>query len=195
MSELNICVLGDGYVKGVGDPDMTGWAGRLVKEACIEHGPINFYNLGIPNQTSVDIEARLSELEPRLPQGADNRLILSFGSSDTMLLDGKPTISNQMSVTALKNILIKTHRKYKILMIGPPPVYEPQRNARIKRVNSLYYGLCVKAHVPYIDLFSSMSDDIQYKRDLVKGGKVYPDRHGYDMIFDLIWNDRSWWFN
>lgn len=195
MSELNVCVLGDGIVKGVGDTEMLGWAGRLLKRTATDHGPINYYNLGIPGQSSVDVAERLSELEVRLPQGADNRLILSFGLNDTELLNGQPRQSNQHSLEALKNIILQTRTRYKMLMVGPVPVYEPQRNARLKRLNALFHDLCLKARVPYIDLFSALIDDIDYRRDLARHGKIYPSDSGYEKIYDLIWNDRSWWFN
>jgi lysophospholipase L1-like esterase len=194
-AELNICVLGDGFVTGVGDRDMRGWAGRLMLHTVQTLGPINFYNLGVPGENSVEIAARIGELSSRLPAGADNRLILSFGVDDTFMLDGKTMCSNQESVEALKQMLIQAKPHYKMLMVGPVPVYEPQRNNRIKRLDSLFHDLCVKARVPYIRLFPALTDDIDYRRDLVKNGKTYPSAIGYQKIFDLILNDRSWWFN
>lgn len=194
-SDLNICVLGDGFVKGVGDRELRGWAGRLMMETVREHGMINYYNLGIPDQSSVDIARRIGELTPRLPVGADNRLILSFGVEDTLLENGKPRQSNQESVAALKHILIKARPHHKMLMVGPAPVYDPQQNNRIKRLNALFHDLCIKARVPYISLIPALTDDVDYRRDLVKSGKKYPSHVGYEKIFDLIQNDRSWWFN
>ncbi|TCS43002.1 GDSL-type esterase/lipase family protein [Reinekea marinisedimentorum] len=194
-SELNICVLGDGFVKGVGDREMRGWAGRLMIETGRSLGPLNYYNLGIPGQSTAAVAERLNELAPRLPVGADNRLILSFGVEDTALEDGKPVLSNQQSVAALKQILLQTRPHYKMLMVGPPPVYDPQRNARIKRLNTLFHALCMKARVPYISIAPALQDDIDYRRDLVKNGKTYPSDIGYRKIYELILNDRSWWFN
>jgi lysophospholipase L1-like esterase len=195
QTELNICLLGDGFVKGIGDPNMRGWAGQLVLQTANELGPLTFYNLGIPGDTSEMVAGRLRELVPRLPKGNDNRLIICFGLSDTEQVDGKVRVSNQESVEALKQLILKTRSHCKLLMIGLPPVYDPQRNNRIRRLNSLYRELCQKAHVPFVDIYPALSEDVQYKRDLAKSDKVYPSELGYQKIFDLIWNDRSWWFN
>lgn len=195
MTDLNICVLGDGFVKGLGDPSLKGWAGRLIQSANQDHGPITYYNLGVPGETSEQVHARLREVVPRLPQGEDNRLILCFGLEDTVSEDGKAKLSNQASVEALKQIILKTRSRYKLLMVGLPPVYDPQRNSRIKRLNGLYRELSVKTHVPFVDIYGPLSEDVQYKRGLVRSDKILPGEVGYDIVFDLISNDRSWWFS
>lgn len=195
MTELNFCVLGDGFASGVGDPSMQGWSNRLMMATVKELGMVRFYNLGVEGETSPMVAARVNELVPRFPKGQDNRLILAFGLHDTELADGKPRVANQESLEALKQLILKTRPHFKMIMIGIPPVYEPQQNNRIKRLNGLYRELCQKARVPYIDIFSSLAEDVQYKRELAKGDKVFPADIGYQKVFELIWNDRAWWFN
>ncbi len=195
MTELNFCVLGDGFASGVGDPSMQGWSNRLMMATVKELGMVRFYNLGVEGETSPMVAARVNELAPRFPKGQDNRLILAFGLHDTELADGKPRVANQESLEALKQLILKTRPHFKMIMIGIPPVYEPQQNNRIKRLNGLYRELCQKARVPYIDIFSSLAEDVQYKRELAKGDKVFPADIGYQKVFELIWNDRAWWFN
>ncbi len=195
MTEINISVLGDSFVTGMGDPNMEGWFGPLKSATIKQLGPINFFNLGIPNQTSLEVCSRVRELVPRFPKGQDNRLILAFGLHDTETIDGKPAVANQESTEALKQLIIKTKPHFKLLMIGLPPVYEPQRNLRIKRLNGIYRDLCQKAHVPFVDIYPALAEDVQFKRELAKGDKVFPSISGYMKIFDLISNDRSWWFS
>ncbi|WP_196160055.1 GDSL-type esterase/lipase family protein [Reinekea sp. G2M2-21] len=195
MTELNFCVLGDGFASGVGDPSMQGWSNRLMMATVKELGMVRFYNLGVEGETSPMVAARVNELAPRFPKGQDNRLILAFGLHDTELVDGKPRVANQESLEALKQLILKTRPHFKMIMIGIPPVYEPQQNTRIKRLNGLHRELCQKARVPYIDIFSSLAEDVQYKRELAKGDKVFPADIGYQKVFELIWNDRAWWFN
>ncbi|MDX1342825.1 MAG: GDSL-type esterase/lipase family protein [Reinekea sp.] len=195
MTELNFCVLGDGFASGVGDPSMQGWSNRLMMATVKELGMVRYYNLGVEGETSPMVAARVNELAPRFPKGQDNRLILAFGLHDTELADGKPRVANQESLEALKQLILKTRPHFKMIMIGIPPVYEPQQNNRIKRLNGLYRELCQKARVPYIDIFSSLAEDVQYKRELAKGDKVFPADIGYQKVFELIWNDRAWWFN
>ena len=195
MTEINICVLGDGFVTGVGDPAMQGWYDPLKIATIKELGPVNFFNLGIPNQTSAEVCSRVRELVPRFPKGQDNRLIMAFGLQDTDMVEGKVTAANQESAEALKQLIVKTRPHFKLLMIGLPPVYDPQRNTRIKRLNGIYREFCQKAHVPFIDIYPALADDVHYKRELAKGDKVFPASLGYQKIYDLIWNDRSWWFS
>ncbi|MFT7289783.1 MAG: acyl-CoA thioesterase-1, partial [Reinekea sp.] len=195
MIDLNICALGDGFVKGLGEPDQLGWAGRLVQAAQSEHGPINYYNLGIPGETSPRVAQRIPELSVRLPKGADNRLIVCCGLMDTFQEAGLPGVTNLESVDALKSLLLQSRAHFKMLVIGLPPVYEPQRNARVKRLNGLMHDLCVKIRVPYIDLFSSLNDNVQYKRELLQGDRLHPGSDGYNRVFELIRNDRAWWFS
>lgn len=192
---LTLCVLGDGFVKGVGDGEVIGWSGRLVKASALEHGPITYYNLGVPNETTVEVARRVKELVPRMVKGADNRLILSFGVADTELVDDKPRLSSQESVEALTQLISQTRRHFKLIQVGLPPVYEPQRNNRVRRLNGLFRDLCSKAHVPFIDIYPALNEHTQYKRELAMGDKVHPSTEGYDKIADLILNDRQWWFS
>jgi lysophospholipase L1-like esterase len=193
-TEINICVLGDGFVKGVGDIKNQGWAGRLITDVTAGHGLVNYYNLGIPGENSLEVSMRVKELVPRMTKGADNRLILAFGVEDTAQVDGKSILSNQESIEALTQLISKTRRHFKILVIGLAPVHDPQRNNRIRRLNGFFREYCSKARVPYIDLYPSLSDNVEYKRTLTKGDKVHPQDKGYEKIYDLISNDRSWWF-
>jgi lysophospholipase L1-like esterase len=193
-TEINICVIGDGFVKGVGDSEYLGWSGRLIKDITAEHGMVNYYNLGIPGETSIMVAKRVKELVPRMTKGADNRLIMACGVEDTQVIEGKPAVSNQESIETLTQFIGQTRRHFKMIVVGLPPVYDPQRNSRIKRLNSLFRDLCSKARVPFVDIYPSLSENVEYKRALVKGDKVHPQNIGYEKIYDLISNDRSWWF-
>lgn len=195
MTDLNICVIGDAFVSGAGDKELLGWAGRLLQSANAEQGPINYFNLGVPGDTSLQTLKRLKEILPRFPVGHDNRLIIALGLTDTEMTEGKVRLGNQESVAALSQLLAKARSRCKLLMVSLPPVYEPQRNTRIKRLNALFQELCSKARVPFIDIYSALADDIQYRRELASLDRVLPGQAGYKKIADLIWNDRSWWFN
>lgn len=194
MTDLNICVLGDGLAKGVGAPGGKDWADRLIDQVRAEHGPVTFYNLGVPGQSSADVVRRLGELDPRLPVGDDNRLILAFGLVDAIGTATTEPLPAKTSLTHLREILAKVHSRYKLLMVGPPPVYDPGLNARVKRVNQIFREFCQKARVPYIDLHTPLMDDVQYRRELVHGDRIHPGERGHAKIFDLVGNDRSWWF-
>lgn len=194
LTDLNICVLGDGIASGEGDPEHRGWAGQLVDSVRAGHGPLNYYNLGIVGQNSEAVLGRLGELEPRMPLGADNRLILAFGLMDAVGVRDEDPLPAKTSWQNLTTLLKEVHGHYKPLLVGPPAVYDPAQNARLKRINGGFRELCSRARVPYIDLFTSLQDDIQYRRELNQGDRLHPGLFGHRKIFDLVSNDRSWWF-
>ena len=194
MTELNLCVLGDDLARGLPGSIDDCWATILVRQASADHGDINYYNLGIAGETSQQIILRLRELVPRMPKGQDNRLLIALGMNDTVP-DESHKVGASDSLQALKNLLIKTKNHMKICVVGLTPVYEPQRNLKVRRLNAQFKELCHKAHVPYIDLYSSLADDVQYKRDLARHDRVFPGKEGHRIIADRIWNDRAWWFN
>ncbi|MGK8554371.1 GDSL-type esterase/lipase family protein [Nocardia gipuzkoensis] len=83
--DLWVCFVGDSFVAGVGDERCLGWAGRLGAAAHAEGVPLTAYNLGVRRQTSAEILDRwLIECSPRLPEGVDARVVLSFGVNDAM---------------------------------------------------------------------------------------------------------------
>ncbi|MGX6512211.1 GDSL-type esterase/lipase family protein [Rhodococcus sp. SJ-2] len=87
---LRVCVFGDSFVAGVGDPAHRGWVGRVAERALAEL-PVDLtvYNLGIRRDTSSDVRARWpSEALARFSREYDNRMIVSFGVNDTTLQNG-----------------------------------------------------------------------------------------------------------
>ncbi len=194
LTSLNLCVFGDGIASGEGDPEHQGWAGLLVDSVREAHGPLNYYNLGIVGQTSAAVLGRMGELEPRMPVGADNRLILAFGLMDAVGASREGPLPAKTTWQNLATLLKAVHGHYKPLLVGPPPVYDPAQNVRLKRVNTGFRELCTRSRVPYIDLFTSLVDDVQYRRELNPGDRIHPGPIGHRKIFDLVSNDRSWWF-
>ncbi|MFF4606521.1 GDSL-type esterase/lipase family protein [Streptomyces sp. NPDC001339] len=84
--DLRICFIGDSFVQGIGDPEHRGWVGRVL---AVTRGDITAFNLGIRRDTSEDVLRRCwREALPRTLPGADNRLVISFGSNDTVQEDG-----------------------------------------------------------------------------------------------------------
>jgi lysophospholipase L1-like esterase len=194
LTDLNICVLGDGIAMGIGDPQNQGWPGLLMDSVRVGHGPLNYYNLGIVGQNSEAVLGRLNELEPRMPLGADNRLILAFGLMDAVGIGDEEPLPAKTSWQNLTSALKDVHGHYKPLLVGPPAVYDPGQNGRLKRINGGFRELCTRARVPYVDLFTSLIDDVQYRRELIQGDRLHPGSYGHRKIFDLVSNDRSWWF-
>jgi acyl-CoA thioesterase I len=69
---MHLCVFGDSFVAGIGDPCRLGWVGRAI--AALNRPQITLYNLGVRGQTGADILARLHcEAAPRLELHALNQ--------------------------------------------------------------------------------------------------------------------------
>lgn len=194
MTDLNVCILGDGIAKGIGATPGESWVDQLLRQVVADHGPLLAYNLGIPGETSADVAERLPELKPRLPSGVDNRLLLCFGLTDAIGKGEAAPLSARESMQHLVTIIKAVQSHYKVLMVGPPAVYDPGQNARLKRLNQVFHEICLKARVPYIDVFTNLVEDVQYRRELLQGDRLHPAEKGHHKLFELVSNDRAWWF-
>ncbi|MHA7880061.1 MAG: GDSL-type esterase/lipase family protein [Saccharospirillum sp.] len=194
MTDLNVCILGDAQAKGTGANPGESWVDQLLRQVVSDHGPLLAYNLGVPGETSLDVARRLPELTPRLPQGADNRLILCFGLTDATGKGDASPLPARESMQHLITIIKAVQGRYKVLMVGPPAVYDPAQNARLKRLNQVFHDVCQKARLPYVDVFTNLIDDVQYRRELMQGDRLHPGEKGHHKLFELVSNDRAWWF-
>ncbi|WP_330184237.1 hypothetical protein OHB26_11885 [Nocardia sp. NBC_01503] len=90
MPDLRVCFLGESFVAGIGDRECLGWAGRLAVRAAAGQ-PLSYYNLGVRRENSTELRGRWeAECTPRLPAGADCRVVISTGVNDTQLENGRP---------------------------------------------------------------------------------------------------------
>lgn len=94
---MRICFVGDSFIQGIGDPEYRGWVGRVLAAT---GGDITAFNLGIRRNTSEDVLRRCwHEVLPRTLPAADNRLVISFGSNDTIHEDGTVRVEPAVSVS------------------------------------------------------------------------------------------------
>jgi lysophospholipase L1-like esterase len=124
--DIRICIVGDSFGNGTGDETYLGWAGRLCVDGHAGGLPITFYNLGIRGNTSTDILDRWdSECSRRLSETCDGRIVLSCGVNDTVMENGQVRVSPEHSRANVAEIL-RDAMKYKVLMVGPPPVSDDE---------------------------------------------------------------------
>lgn len=82
MDDLRVCLVGDSFVAGVGDPDHLGWVGRVAARSHGAGRPLTAYALGVRRQTSQDVADRWrAECTPRLPDGCDGRVVVAAGAA------------------------------------------------------------------------------------------------------------------
>lgn len=193
--DIRICFVGDSFVNGTGDETALGWAGRLCAAATRRGASITYYNLGIRRNTSKDILLRWEqECAPRLPDSCDARVVISCGVNDTVIEDGRLRVRPEESVAYVREILSGA-RKYKVLMVGPPPVAEDDQNARIQAISSAFAREAEMLSVPYIELFSPLAADEAYKQEVLGNDGAHPRSHGYAKMAHIVGSSPCWWFH
>lgn len=194
--DIRICFLGDSFVNGTGDETTLGWAGRLCAAANASGTPITYYNLGIRGNTSRDILHRWErESALRLPESCDGRLVISCGVNDTAIALGQVRVSPEESCANLQAILRSAKQKYRVLIVGPPPVEEGDRNTRIEAISAAYAREAESQGIPYIELYSHLVTDEAYRREVAANDGSHPRSQGYQTMARIIGTSQSWWFD
>lgn len=121
--DVRVCFIGDSFVQGVGDPEYRGWVGRVLQAG---RGDLTAFNLGIRRSTSSDVLRRWwPEATGRTVPGADNRLVVSVGSNDTVEEDGSVRVEAARCLENLAALLDGSRRRtIAALVVGPPPVVD-----------------------------------------------------------------------
>ncbi|WP_058856125.1 GDSL-type esterase/lipase family protein [Nocardia jinanensis] len=179
--DQRICLVGDSFVAGVGDPQALGWAGRLTAHARTAGAARTVYNLGVRGHPSADIAARWSaECLVRLPAGSDGRVVFSFGVNDTVLVDGRCLVEAESS-TANLSVLLSTARArgWEVLMVGPPPVDDAGHNRRIEELDRSFERICAEFEVPYAASFRLLADAPVWAEQVRAGDGAHPGSDGY----------------
>lgn len=172
---MYLCFVGDSFVNGVGDPECLGWTGRLCADANRNGHEITYYNLGIRRETSADIRRRWpEEVARRMPDGCDGRVIFSFGINDTTLENGRLRVALSQSIKETRQILHIAREKYPVLMIGPPPMADPDQHARIARLSEAFSLLCRERKIPYIDTFTALLQSDCWMKEVAAQDGAHP---------------------
>lgn len=193
--DMRICFLGDSLVNGTGDETALGWAGRLCAHANAGGAAITYYNLGIRRETSRDVQRRWQqECALRLSSVIDGRIVLSCGVNDTVMEGGATRLNLRESCASVREILKHAAAKYKTIMVGPLPVGDDAHNARISAISAAFARAARALAVPYIEVYSPLVGDAQYRREIAAGDGAHPRGAGYARVADIIRASRDWWF-
>ncbi|MGG7575124.1 GDSL-type esterase/lipase family protein [Streptomyces sirii] len=192
IRDTRICFIGDSFVQGTGDPEYRGWVGRVLAET---RGDITAFNLGIRRNTSEDVRLRCwQEVLPRTLPDADNRLVVSFGSNDTVVEDGRVRVDPARCLDNLAAILDESRRRaIAPLVVGPPPVIDAGE-AHARRTLHLADGmaaLCRTRHIPFIATTRDLADHPVWTREAMAGDGAHPGAGGYRTLAGLVLT-RQW---
>ena len=192
--DIRICFVGDSIVNGTGDETTLGWVGRISAKAHTFGVPVTSYNLGIRRDTSRDILSRWkNECAPRLPSFCDARIVLSCGINDTSIENEEVRIKPDESCSNVRKILVGA-KKYRVIMVGPPPIADDEHNIRIKEISKAFANEAQLLDVPYIELFENLFSDEEYRKELLESDGAHPKSRGYSKITNLIGLSPNWWF-
>lgn len=193
-SQTCICFLGDSYVNGKGDETALGWVGRVCQSLLKQELDLTYYNLGVRGRTSQDVLQNWSELEPRWLDQADNRVVVSFGVNDTVILDGEQRIS-ATEIQDNINLIMNQLKQTTSLVVGPPPVSDFMQNQRIKAYSNQLQQSCQAFDIPFIELFTPLFHDQDYLAEVSQNDGSHPGQTGYRKIAHLVLNDPAWWYS
>ena len=131
---------GDSITLGVNDTLAGGWIGRFAGLASQRAGlpvpPSTFYNLGVRKHSSLQIRERwASEYRSRVNDATVPYLIFCFGTVDMAAPNGNVAVPMQESTQNAQAILSEAQMKAPVLMMGPPPVKNPDHLERLNKLN------------------------------------------------------------
>jgi lysophospholipase L1-like esterase len=192
-ADRRVCFAGDSYVAGVGDPEHRGWVGRVVAGSYRDGRPVTAYNLGVRRDTSEDVRRRLpAETGARWVAGCDNRLVVSFGVNDTTEVDGAVRVTPERSLANLRGIADDVVAQgVPLLVVGPPPVADPDQNERIEALDELFAESADGAF-PYVRVFGALQVERDWMRAVALGDGAHPGAEGYRLLAELVrpaWED------
>jgi hypothetical protein len=180
--DVRVCVFGDSFVAGVGDPKALGWVGRVAARTPPSTGvDLTAYPLGVRGEATEEVVVRMPmESAPRFARGDEHRVVLAPGVADAHR--GVPVAR---SVAALEFGLSSV--SVPALVVGPPPVGDEAMVARIGELDAAWADVCASRGVPYIPTFGPLSAKASWQQARADDG-VHPDQTGYGLLAYLVLN-------
>ena len=144
-----------------------------------------FYNLGVRKHSSLQIRERwVSEYRSRVNDATVPYLVFCFGTVDMAAPNGNVAVPMQESTQNAQAILSEAQMEAPVLMMGPPPVKNPDHLERLNKLNETYAGLCLDLGVAYLDLLKGLP--AVYVADLDDG--LHPGKTGNMLIAEQLLN-------
>lgn len=185
--DLRLCFIGDSFTQGIGDPEYRGWVGRVLQAT---GGETTAFNLGIRRNTSEDVVRRCwQEVAPRTLPQADNRLVVSFGSNDAVVEDGRLRVEPARTLENLAALLAESRRRLSgTLVVGPPPVVSggEEHLGRLLELTGEMAAICAGQGVPFIDVTRDLAADPVWVAEACTDDGAHPAAGGYGRMAELV---------
>jgi acyl-CoA thioesterase I len=185
--DVRVCVLGDSFTAGVGDPTGAGWVGPVATTARGAGWDLTAYTLGVRRDSSVDVARRwLAETGWRLRNGDRYGVVLAVGLNDVVLEDGRPRVSPERSLAAVAGVLDgASARGWPALVVGPPPVSDAGESARAADLSAGLAGVCAVRAVPFVSTTGLAADPV-WVAEVAAGDAYHPSTRGYARLAALV---------
>ena len=187
--DRRILFFGDSFVAGAGDPTGLGWVGRVAAASHDAGLPITAYNLGVRGNTSADVAARL-ETEAAARTGneaADYGVVLSFGANDMLVADNRLRVAPGRSIGTLNRLIDLTQASgHGVMVVGPPPVGEPEEDERIRELSSQFAHVATHRGLPYADVARVLSSHEGWRSEAAANDGSHPGAGGYAALAEIV---------
>ncbi|HMG30706.1 MAG TPA: GDSL-type esterase/lipase family protein [Jiangellaceae bacterium] len=178
--DVRVCVFGDSFVAGVGDPKALGWVGRVAARTPSSTGvALTMYSLGVRGQSTEDVVVRMPlEISPRFARGDEHGVVLAVGVADAFA-----AVAVARSAATLEFGLRSTGLRR--LVVGPPPVGPDDLRRRIAELDGAYAELCARLDVPYVSTYGPLAEHGPWLDQRFADG-VHPGQAGYGMLAYVV---------
>lgn len=177
---IQLCIVGDDLVAGVGDPRGLGWVGRVLARTQTQE-PLATYSLAVPEETSTLLAARWESECNRRFTGSDDRLVIGLGTAD--LTHGVSVARSRLN---LANILDDaTNRRIPSFVVGPPPRADIDES-KVRELSQAYADVCQRRRVTYAETFEPLRNHQQWLSDAAAGDGIHPGQAGYGLLAWLV---------
>jgi lysophospholipase L1-like esterase len=112
--------------------------------------------------------------------------VVSFGVNDTTEVDGAVRVPPERSVANLRGIADGVVADgVALLVVGPPPVADPDQNERIAALDELFAESAGGAF-PYVSVFGALQVEPDWMRAVAIGDGAHPGAEGYRLLAELV---------
>ena len=181
--DVRLCIVGDSFVTGYGDPKALGWVGRVVARTPQDELDLTVHQLGVRGDSTAGVLERWrEETGRRWFDGADNRLVVAVGANDVgqgiSLARTRLNLANVVDDAAADGL--------QPFVVGPAPWLDPADNERLRAVVDAERDVCERRGVPFVDCFTPLLSHEQWFADLAAGDGIHPGQAGYGLLAWLV---------
>lgn len=111
-----------------------------------------------------------------------------------MIEDGRVRVPEHDSISNFEKIISFVKPKYKVILVGPPPINNDKHNLRINSLNETLKAKAKFLEVPFIELYSRLEGNEEYKKEIANNDGAHPRSNGYEKLANIVGSSESWWF-